>query len=290
MSREKVNWEVTPNFLCVGFFCHDVQETTYILGGTAAYASLIARKLMGTSVAVLTSVGEDFLFYEKFERAGITICNKRAEKTTVFNNVYQDGHRTQYIYERAETLTAADLPTAWRETPIVKMCLIADEVDATLMNSFPNALIAATIQGWLRKWDDSGKIAAKEMDWTLLEKVDIVLMSEVDIAGMEYVLPKIIESVAIVVVTKGAAGAVVYHQNETLFFPVFPVEEVDPTGAGDVFAVSFLVKYATTKSITQAATFAHVAASFVVEGVGVQLPDLEAINKRWKAYQLLLDI
>ena len=177
------------------------------------------------------------------------------------------------------------MPIAWRKAPVVKICLIANEVDKTLMNSFPDTLIGATIQGWLRKWDHTGKISPKEMDYQLLDKVDIVLMSEVDILGMEHILPKLVEAVEIVVMTKGAAGAVVYYQQETFYFPAFPVKEVDPTGAGDVFAVSFLVKYLETKSITLATTYAHAAASYVIEGFGVKLPNLETIEKRWMAYQ-----
>lgn len=287
MNKEQATFKATPNFLCIGFFCHDVHEEDYILGGTAAYSSLIASKLMKEPISVLTSVGEDFLFQERFKIAGIHICNKPAKKTTIFNNVYDQGHRTQYIYERSETLTAADLPIAWRNAPVVKICLIADEVDKSLMNSFPNALIGATIQGWLRKWDEKGKISPKEMDWALLEPVDIVLMSQEDIAGMEYVLPKIIDAVEIVVMTKGEEGAMVYSQNKTFHFPAFPVVEVDPTGAGDVFAVSFLVKYVETKSITLATTYAHAAAAFVIEEVGVQLPNLERITERWVAYKKL---
>ena len=285
MNKEKSTFKQIPPFLCVGFFCHDVHKSGYILGGTAAYSSLIASKLIGQPVSVLTSVGADFLFHEKFETAGILVCNKLAKKTTIFNNVYQDDHRTQYIYERSDTLTAEDVPIAWRKAPVVKICLIANEVDKTLMNSFPDTLIGATIQGWLRKWDHTGKISPKEMDYQLLDKVDIVLMSEVDILGMEHILPKLVEAVEIVVMTKGAAGAVVYYQQETFHFPAFPVKEVDPTGAGDVFAVSFLVKYLETKSITLATTYAHAAASYVIEGFGVKLPNLETIEKRWMAYQ-----
>jgi sugar/nucleoside kinase (ribokinase family) len=153
------------------------------------------------------------------------------------------------------------------------------------MDAFPNALIAATIQGWLRQWDDKGKISPKEMNWDVLKKVDIVLMSEADVLGMETVLDKIIELVDLVLVTRGDKGASVYYQKEEFIVPVYPVEEIDPTGAGDIFAVSFLAKYRATKDIILATTFAHVVASFVVEGVGVHLPTKAAIAERWAAYK-----
>lgn len=285
MKKNESKITSTPAFLCIGFFCHDRYKDDLILGGTTSYASLIAQKMIDQPVAVLTSVGDDFLFMNTFEEAGIEVCNKRAEKTTVFSNIYKEGQRTQYIHARAETLSRADVPVTWRSTPIVKLCLIADEVDHGLMQAFPDSLIAATIQGWLRQWDAHGKIKPKEMDLALLEQVDIVLMGDADIKGLDHLLAQIIERVSIVVMTKGDQGAIVFYQGAKYFFPSFPIKEVDPTGAGDVFAVSFLLKYAASKSIYLAASYAHVVASFVVEGIGVHISTLEAINKRWETYQ-----
>jgi len=56
----------TPDFLCIGFFCHDFHEDGYILGGTASYASLVASKL-GKKTAVLTSVGKDLSFIKAIQ-------------------------------------------------------------------------------------------------------------------------------------------------------------------------------------------------------------------------------
>ena len=282
----KTNVTSIPDLLCIGFFCHDKHEDGFILGGTASYASLMASRL-GKQTAVLTSVGTDFLFYDTFEKAGITITNKIATNTTIFHNIYQKGHRTQYIYSRANTLFAVDVPKLWQQTPIVKFCLIADEADVSLLTAFPNALIAATIQGWLRQWNETGKVSPKSMNWEVLKAVDIILLSDADIVGFEDVLPTIINLVKIVVMTKGKDGAMVFCNHQVYHFPAFPVDEVDPTGAGDVFAASFLVQYAESQDIALATSFAHAAASFVVEGVGVQLPSLAAIEQRWAAYRRL---
>ena len=274
----------TPDFLCIGFFCHDVHEEGYILGGTASYASLVASKL-GKKTAVLTSVGEDFLFLDTFKQAGIQISNKAAPKTTVFDNRYDKGIRTQYIYNRALSLQANDIPALWNKVPIIKLCSIATEIDPSLFTAFPNALVGATIQGLLRQWDENGEITPKAMDWNLLSSVDVVLFSDADIEGYEEQLATIVDLVEVVVMTKGKEGATVFYQNQVYDFPAFPVTEVDPTGAGDVFAASFLIQYAESKDIALAASFAHSASSFVVEGIGVQLPSLEAIQIRWAAYK-----
>ena len=46
--------------------------------------------------------------------------------------------------------------------------------------------------------------------------------------------------VEIVVLKKGSEGASVFTHDTTIDVPVFPVNEVDPTGAGDAFDAGFL--------------------------------------------------
>ncbi len=274
----------TPDLLCIGFLCHDLHEGTYILGGTASYASLLASRL-GLHTAVVTSVGKDFKFLDLFQKEGIELAIKPAPATTVFQNIYQDGSRSQYLLQRSATLLPADVPMHWRSAPVVKFCLIADEADLSLLHAFPGALIGATIQGWLRQWDRSGKISPKTINWELLQPVDIVFMSDADLPDPAAVLPALTKIVRLVVMTKGANGATVFQQNEAFSFPSFPVEEVDPTGAGDVFATAFLIHYDQTKDIALAAAYAHAAASIVVEHPGAKVPDKEEVEVRYQAYQ-----
>jgi len=84
------------------------------------------------------------------------------------------------------------------------------------------------------------------------------------------------------VMTKGKEGAIIFHQGKKQHFPAFPTIEVDPTGAGDIFAAAFLVKYYRSKSILHSAAFAHATASFIVEDYGIHLPELHAIENRYQ--------
>ena len=81
------------------------------------------------------------------------------------------------------------------------------------------------------------------MDWEKLKDVDVVIMSDADIDGLESAVSNITKNVKILVMTEGVAGATVFYENKKLHFPAFPVKEIDPTGAGDIFATAFLVKY-----------------------------------------------
>ena len=277
----------TLEYLCIGHCCHDRNGDKNILGGTASYAGLVAQQL-GLRTGILTSVGEDFEFADVFGQHDIRLWNKVAARTTVFENIYVGGARIQFLHERAKTLYAQDIPAECLSVPIVLFCPIAGEVDFSVMRQFPQALKGATIQGWLRQWDERGKVSPKSMDWAQLAAADVVIMSDADIQGFESAIPSIAAAATVLVMTQGAGGAQVFFQNREYHFPAFPVTEVDATGAGDVFATAFLIKYAETRDIDLAAGFAHCAASFVVEGVGIRnLASLEKIEERLEQYQAL---
>lgn len=272
------------DYLCIGHCCHDRVGERHVLGGTASYSGLVAQRL-GLRTGILSSVGADFEFAEVFEKQGIAWWNKPAAETTVFENIYRGSERVQYLHRRAATLFAEDVPEACRDAAIVLFCPIAAEVDFSVMDVFPGALRGATIQGWLRRWDAAGRVSPVAMDWSRLAGADVIIMSDADIRGFEDAVPLIADTVEVLVMTQGALGAQVWRRGEKHFFPAFPVTEVDATGAGDVFATAFLLKYAQTRDIASAAVFAHCAASFVVEGTGIDnLAMLDRIDRRVGEY------
>ncbi|PYQ49196.1 MAG: hypothetical protein DMF78_18980 [Acidobacteria bacterium] len=72
--------------------------------------------------------------------------------------------------------------------------------------------------------------------------------------------------------------------------PGLPRQEVDPTGAGDVFATAFLVRYQETGDPSQAAVFAACAASCVVEGLAAtSLGDRAEVTKRIAQRERLIE-
>jgi sugar/nucleoside kinase (ribokinase family) len=275
----------TPQYLCIGHACHDVNGEGFLLGGTTSYASMAATRL-GARAAVWISCGDDFLFESVFSSNNIDFHKQKASKTTIFENIYHNGRRTQYIRAHAETMDFTQIPKSLNESSIVHVCPIADEIDYQLLDFFPNSLIGLTPQGSMRQWNSDGKVSPKAMDWSVFSKADVVILSEDDMRGFEYALPLMIESAKILVVTKAANGADVYAENQKQHFPSYTVIEKDATGAGDVFAAAFFIKYASTKNIEIAAGYAHVAASFVVEGVGLSnVAALAMIEERYQIYR-----
>ena len=73
-----------------------------------------------------------------------------------------------------------------------------------------------------------------------------------------------------VAVTMGRDGCVVAGSKERLRLPAPAVKVVDATGAGDVFAAAYLIRFQESGDPLVAARFASAAASFCVEADGVE--------------------
>ena len=272
-------------FLSVGHFCYDVSPNGYILGGSASYSTLTARNL-GHHARAVTAVGADFDRQNPL-LGGIKAVYCESPETTIFDNQYDEkGHRQQFILGAAKKLTGADLPVAWRTSNIVYLCPIANEVSTELVHCFSkDTLIGATPQGWLRRWDASGRVEAKR--WTAAEEIlpyiDVLILSDEDIRAYPDELERYIRLAPIVVLTRGVKGATLFQNGTQLESEAYSVTEIDPTGAGDVFATSFLIDYYQNRSVEKALNFAHCVASFAVEGIGTScVPKLAQVLLRLK--------
>ncbi len=274
-----------PTFLPVGHFCYDVVPNGYVLGGSAAYSTITARNL-GCRACAVTAVSANF---DRQNRLldGINVIYHESPETTIFDNRYGvDGRRQQLILGVAGALLPHHVPVEWKNAEIAYLCPIADEVQPALVHCFDRALIGVTPQGWMRQWDESRQVRPKRWDsaQSILPYADVLILSVEDIAAYPEDLEKYIQWTQIVVLTKGKRGATLYENGEVLESAAYPVNEVDPTGAGDVFAAAFLIKYQETHSSPEALNFAHCVASFAVEGKGTtRIPTLDEVYERLKS-------
>jgi 1D-myo-inositol 3-kinase len=256
-----------------------------VLGGTATYAALTARNL-GRRVGVLTSAAfepglVDVLY-------GAQVARLPAEETTRFVNTYHKGAREQRIETRAEPLRAEQLLPEWRAAPIVHLAPIAAELDPDLLEAFPDALLGVTPQGWMRAWDESGLIHTEP--WAqaeaVLARADAVIFSEQDVPdpGLIDRYAGLARASGTLIVTRGARGASVYCGGEWRHFAAFtPRRQVDPTGAGDVFAAAYLVHLKQTGDPYASAEVANCVASFAVEKRHYHgIPSPEQVAERWR--------
>jgi len=270
-----------PDFLAIGHICHDKIPETFIPGGSVGYAAAFAAQ-QGCRVAALTSYGPDFLFEKDYQH--INLCVVPAAKTTCFENVYQETGRVQYLHARAANLHPTDLPAAWRQTPVVMLCPIADEISPDFLTAFPDTFVCACPQGWMRRWDASGRVFPKKIKfWERICAGNLICFSENDVGCDWDFIEAIGGQAKLMVVTQASAGATVFERGQRRYFPAYPVEEINPTGAGDVFATAFALHYAETNDVEQAIYFAHAAASFCVERKnGVAFQTRETVLERAK--------
>jgi sugar/nucleoside kinase (ribokinase family) len=82
------------------------------------------------------------------------------------------------------------------------------------------------------------------------------------------------------VVTQGAEGCTVFVRGQGARQFVAPVQaEVDPTGAGDVFAAAFFINFFETDDPWASARFANQVAALSVTRPGLQgVPDPEEVG------------
>ena len=74
---------------------------------------------------------------------------------------------------------------------------------------------------------------------------------------------------SVLVVTTGSAGCCVYSGGVKQVFKADPVAEVDPTGAGDIFATAFFVMLHQTGDLALSANFANCFAAPSVTRAGL---------------------
>ncbi len=74
----------------------------------------------------------------------------------------------------------------------------------------------------------------------------------------------------VVILTRGRAGYTIWHEGARSDLEAAVSCEKDPTGAGDVFATAYLVRYGETHDVLESARFASVAAAISVEGSGIE--------------------
>ncbi len=102
-------------------------------------------------------------------------------------------------------------------------------------------------------------------------------------------LDRWVKDVPIVVVTRANHGTRVHSDGIWREIDAFPAEEVDQTGAGDVFAAAILVRLEERSDVAEAARFASVAAAFSVEAEGIEaIATRELIDQRLSQHSELV--
>ena len=228
-------------------------------------------------MTILTATDRAFPFQTSL--SGIRVVRLDSPGRTRFVNRYDAaGRRDQSLLSRAAPIPEAALRDALGELPprsAVLYAPVADELpgDGPLPRP-PGAFVAAAPQGMLRRWDAGGRIRLR---WgagiaSRLAGLDLVVLAEGELPAGTETLGRCLA------VTRGRLGATLRRPGHPdLEVPAARAAEVDPTGAGDVFAAALAVSLWRRWPLERAAGVAAAAAALSVEAPGTSgIPTLAA--------------
>ena len=274
-----------PAFVAIGHVTLDRFGEVVRPGGAALYAAVTADRL-GLSAGILTSHADDFPLELLPPR--IELVSVPAAATTVFEHETTDGERRLRVRAMAQPLGVDDLPEDWRDPELVLLAPVVNEVDGALVDAFDGATLAAEAQGWLRAVARDGAVQTRA--WAspkgVLSRLQALFLSGADVRWQEVAMTEWVQRVPVAAVTAGARGALLYVNGDRYEVRPRRARQVDATGAGDVFAATWLVRYRMSGDPWEAAEAATCAASLAVEADGwAGVPDAVALDAALKDYR-----
>jgi len=275
-----------PDFVAVGHLTVDETPAGLRPGGSALYAGLFAQR-QGLRVGLYTSYGPDFPF--EVLPPEVEVVAVPAAATTRFAIEYRPPGRSLVLRARAAPLDLESLPAHFADAGIAYLGPVADEVAPRLAGAFPNAAVGAGAQGWCRLWGHDGVVRMRP--WPdprpVLSRLQALFLSSDDVRGWEAQALPLYQEVPLGALTYAERGAVLFVNGDHHQVAPEPAVEVDPTGAGDVFAAAFMLRYNAIGDPWEAAAYAAVAGALTVEAPGTTgVPSAAELAARWEASRL----
>lgn len=142
-------------------------------------------------------------------------------------------------------------------------------IDAIKAQGIPLFFDPASVGGMMEVSLDVVKSWIALMDGILLNEEESMYIT--GISDPELAIEKLLEAVSIVVIKRGAQGAIGKVRGSILVsVPAAPTTVIDTTGAGDSFAAGFIAHYALTKNMQHGLEEGARVAAKCVETVGAR--------------------
>ena len=293
------------SLLVVGSVGLDDVETragkrTSVLGGAASYFSVAASFLAKPRMVAV--VGTDFPAEHSalFEQHGVDLAGLERVKGETFrwSGVYAPDFSTRTTLDTRLNVFSTfnpKLPAGWSDAQQVFLANIDPELQLAVLEQTrkPHFVACDTMNFWIGGEKRPALLR-------LLKKIDLLMLNDEEARQLsgEANLPAAARAIRgmgprAVVIKRGDAGALLFHEAGVFAAPAFPIENVvDPTGAGDSFAGGFMGWLAhtgttTPASIRTAMIMGSVLASFAVEDFSLdrfRSLDLGQIRERFAAF------
>ena len=293
------------SLLVVGSVGLDDVETragkrTSVLGGAASYFSVAASFL--AKARMVAVVGTDFPAEHSamFERHGVDLTGLERVKGETFrwSGVYAPDFSTRTTLDTRLNVFSTfnpKLPPGWSDSQQVFLANIDPELQLAVLEQTrdPKFVACDTMNFWIGGEKRPALLR-------LLKRIDLLMLNDEEARQLsgEANLPAAARAIRAmgpraVVIKRGDAGALLFHEAGVFAAPAFPIENVvDPTGAGDSFAGGFMGWLAhtgttTPASIRTAMIMGSVLASFAVEDFSLdrfRTLELGQIRERFAAF------
>lgn len=250
----------------------------WVPGGPALYAARMALAL-GARVDLVTCMTDD---YDRTVFDGINVVPTGDGECARYANSYDEyGDRTQVLLAEGDPIDARAIPSgnadAYMFAPAYHEFASIPKLKA--------GKIGVSLQGALRATAENGRVVPHPdpiaQAKPFIRPGAFVFLSEEDTNDAPTLARFIALKGAVVLLTRGYRGAVMFESGRERTFGAIPAQAVDPTGAGDCFSMAFLVRMAESGDLRKSCQFALAAGSLAVEGVGIEgIPSRAAVEAR----------
>ncbi|MCW4012745.1 MAG: PfkB family carbohydrate kinase [Candidatus Bathyarchaeota archaeon] len=267
----------------------------YQLGGPPCFAASLGNSL-GFNVEIVTRIGEDFPdeYETELEQLGISTMRSNGYQNTRFVLDYRHEPRKMKLPSICKPIKTSDVADVER----LLLCPIAGEINDQLLKEVETSFLGLDPQGLLRNVGFDYIVEPRKW-WNpeALNKLDLLKTSSSEhhlITGttdIKQSLRKLVDhGVGAAVITDGSNGSYVMTGSMFIHVPVFPVEVVDSTGAGDVF-IAGLAAYL-DEGLSWACAVASASSSAIVEthGIVIQRSKSEILERAEWVYEKIVSL
>lgn len=262
-----------------------VEAVTKIPGAGNASNAAVGFARLGLTTAMVSTIGNDDAgqsILSHWRQEGIAthlVVRDKKHETNYSTILHFDGERTILVYHQPYTYHLSDLPKAsW----IYYSSLgkghekFEREILAHLKRESKTRLTFNPGTHQLRRGLKSIAPVIKRSEVFVVNKEEAERLLECEPKSVRELLEDLSQyGASTLVITDGVNGSYAKEGKEIWHCPIFPVKEVERTGAGDSFAMTFSYARLQGKPIGEALHLATAQASSVVQFIGPQAGLLE---------------
>jgi len=231
----------------VGSLSRDLVDGSEPRPGGAVYYAARALRVLGVRASVVTKCAAEHRreLLPALAHFGVPVNWHGAKATTTFSISYDGERRRMEVVSVGDAWTAAEAGAGIRDARWVHVgaLLRSDFPPETLHALARNRVLSLDGQALVRPGRTGPLVLDDDFDRDMLRSVRIVKLSEAEaLAAVGEISEKRVRGLGVseVVVTLGSRGCVVFTHHGSERITVDALGDVDPTGAGDSFAVAYL--------------------------------------------------